>query len=336
MLRRLSATRPKICSLICALHPAYLHEQWTLSNAWLERQKDGDKDVGWRYDLRMTIHVLEKGLAHKHPKSIFGLRHIARAVELTARLERIADECKESVGDKGLRIWAHEVLSEYFRVIGRNEEVKTVRCAFEKLKPVNNGGIARTPYFRKISSANESDYEAFMKLAQKRVSTRWFLPKTVPREMIDKAIAVAALSPSGCCQQAFEFRIFDDSTLIKQLQTGINGFTGFSESVTCLAVVIGDFRSAMGRVLTHHDIYIDASLATMSFQYGLEAQGLGSCCLHWPLSAEKDALFAKIIGIKSYERPIMCLAIGFPDPEGKVAFSQKKCVEELRAYNKVN
>ena len=33
------------------------------------------------------------------------------------------------------------------------------------------------------------------------------------------------------------------------------------------------------------------------------------------------------------ERPIMLVAFGYPDPEGAVAFSQKKPVPEARTYN---
>lgn len=33
------------------------------------------------------------------------------------------------------------------------------------------------------------------------------------------------------------------------------------------------------------------------------------------------------------KRPIMCLAIGYPDPEGMVANSTKKSLSQLRRYN---
>ena len=30
----------------------------------------------------------------------------------------------------------------------------------------------------------------------------------------------------------------------------------------------------------------------------------------------------------------MCIGVGYPDPEGKIAFSEKRNLEQLRIYNK--
>ena len=35
-----------------------------------------------------------------------------------------------------------------------------------------------------------------------------------------------------------------------------------------------------------------------------------------------------------FERPIMCLAIGYPDMREKVPYSQKLPLDELRSYNR--
>ncbi len=54
-------------------------------------------------------------------------------------------------------------------------------------------------------------------LAWRRRSVRWYQDKPVPREVIDRAIEVAKLSPSACNRQPFEFRVFDDPKLAKEV-----------------------------------------------------------------------------------------------------------------------
>ena len=80
-------------------------------------------------------------------------------------------------------------------------------------------------------------------------------------------------------------------------------------------------------------IYTDSSLAVMSFIYALEVQGISSCILHWPEVQSKEKEISKILNLKPDERVIMFMSIGYPDPEGKVAFSKKRDVELIRQYN---
>ncbi|HEY0193332.1 MAG TPA: hypothetical protein VGC42_19580, partial [Kofleriaceae bacterium] len=58
-------------------------------------------------------------------------------------------------------------------------------------------------------------------------------------------------------------------------------------------------------------------------------------CVNWPDRAETEARMAKTLGLQPYERPVMCLAIGYPDMHEKVPYSQKLPLDELRAYNRV-
>ena len=61
------------------------------------------------------------------------------------------------------------------------------------------------PHERGVAGPAPVKYEELLDLARRRRSVRWFLQKAVPREMIDRAVAVAALTPpsvNGCEQQA--------------------------------------------------------------------------------------------------------------------------------------
>jgi nitroreductase len=71
----------------------------------------------------------------------------------------------------------------------------------------------------------------------------------------------------------------------------------------------------------------------MSFIYALESLGLSSCCVNWPDIPEREARMAELLDLMPYERPIMCIAIGYPDPEGAVPFSHKRATHEIVRFN---
>jgi nitroreductase len=82
-----------------------------------------------------------------------------------------------------------------------------------------------------------------------------------------------------------------------------------------------------------HLIYIDGSLAAMAFQFGLETLGLSSCCINWPAIYSLENKMETLLHLEKYERIVMFLSVGYPDPEGLVPYSQKKVVDELRSFN---
>jgi nitroreductase len=71
----------------------------------------------------------------------------------------------------------------------------------------------------------------------------------------------------------------------------------------------------------------------MSLVLALESLGLSSCCVNWPDIAVREKRMADLLGLKPYERPIMSVAVGYPDPDGLVPFSNKRCVREMVRYN---
>jgi len=62
---------------------------------------------------------------------------------------------------------------------------------------------------------------------------------------------------------------------------------------------------------------------------------LASCPLNWAEIDSLDRKFEKKIGVSLYERVIMLVADGFPDPKGHVAFSEKKDLDLPRSYNRM-
>jgi len=111
------------------------------------------------------------------------------------------------------------------------------------------------------------------------------------------------------------------------------GTKGFAHNFPAIVVLVGQLR-AYFHPRDRHIIYIDASLAAMGFMLALETLGLSSCAINWPDIPDKEQKMADALDLDPDQRPIMLIAVGFPDPEGAVACSQKQSLDNLRTYNR--
>lgn len=281
--------------------------------------------------LRRNTHRLEKGLLMRPRRDLFALKYINETMSVYERCLR--SSCAEE--DSSELIWAHDVLAEYFKVTGSDPLLDTLRARFSELPDVSSdspGGQPASPYLRDLEGPLPVEYEAFFKLSKRRRSVRWFKPEPVPRDLIDKALTAAIEAPSACNRQPFQFHIFDEPELVKKISTLPMGTKGYAQNIPTIVVVVGHLH-AYFHPRDRHLIYIDSSLAAMGFMYALETLGLSSCPINWPDIPSRERKMAKTLGLAPDQRPIMLIAVGYPDPEGAVAFSQKHSLDSIRTYN---
>ena len=315
---------------------------------------ESDSLAGVRFQLRRGVHRLEKGILMRPRRDLFALDYIERTVQCYEKV--LHSNGYVSSGEVG---WARDVLDRYFSIVGEDPAVERARARYEKCDRQNVGqsdglvsespavtrgadvmrearpiqeGTLRIPYRREVNCSPPVSYKDFWKLSRQRRSVRWFAQKSIPRNLIDKAVAVAAQSPSACNRLPYEFRIFDDSDMISKVAGLPMGTTGFKYNFPAVAVVVGRLR-AYYHERDRHLIYIDGALAAMSFMYALETLSLSSCPINWPDLEVQEQKMADLLDLDPDERPIMLIAFGYPDPDGKVAYSHKKDVDELRTYN---
>ncbi|MEQ9551480.1 MAG: nitroreductase family protein [Coleofasciculus sp. G3-WIS-01] len=282
-----------------------------------------------QYLLRRNIHRLEKGLIMRPRRDVFALDYIEETVKCYKK--SILEKGQDSV-DKSELQWAHDVLEQYFNVIGSHPTIDNAKYQFSELNQPRQNERLSIPYKRDTSQPSPVSYEDLLKLAYRRRSVRWYLQKPVPRELIDKAVSVAALSPSACNRQPFELRIFDEPELVKRVASTPMGTKGFSHNFPAIVVVVGKLRAYFSE-RDRHVIYIDGALASMSFMYALETLGLSSCPINWPDIEEREQKMARLLGLEPDERVIMLISVGYPDPDGLIPYSQKKELDLLRRYN---
>lgn len=285
------------------------------------------------YLLVRNIHRIEKGLLMKPRRDVFAKSFIKETLD---SFEGVWVRTEDNPQMK----WFYDVLNEYFSVSGEDTLINECRTRFNdhtRKYPMavrSQEGCASysVPYYREESENTNIDFTDFFKLTKLRRSVRWFLPDTVDRQLIDKAILAANMSPSACNRQPFEFKIFDDPELVKEVIDFPMGTKGYGHSVPVLVVIVGNLDAYFDE-RDRHIIYVDASLASMTFMLALETLGLSSCPINWPDIEKRERKMDEFLGLKPFQRTIMCLGIGYADPKGLIAFSEKRSLEMIRNYN---
>jgi nitroreductase len=126
--------------------------------------------------------------------------------------------------------------------------------------------------------------------------------------------------------------VTDKPDLVCEVATIPMGTVGYAQHIPCFVVIVGtqgNYSSECDRRL----IYIDGSLAVMSFIFEPECQAVSTCCVNSPEIVERDVEMAKFLNLEPDERPVMCLAVGYPDLQGMVAQSANKTLNVIRRYN---
>jgi len=297
-----------------------------------DRSQDGTAETS--SVLRRGIHRLEKGILSKPRRDIFAVGYIRDTVDFYERAVQ-AQGNGALVPDEELQ-WAHDVLEKYFAITGSHPRIDAQRERFEELPTPSfeTNGQPKRPYKRDLSVPPSVDYDDLLKLSKRRRSVRWFRQEPVPRELIRKAVDVASMSPSACNRQPFEFRVFDDPELVDRVASLPAGTKGFHHNFPAIIVIVGELRNYYGE-RDRHLIYIDASLAAMGFVYAAESLGLSTCCINWPDIEEYEQEADEVLGLEPDQRPVMFMAVGYPDPDGMVAYSQKKPNRQICSFNEI-
>lgn len=290
-----------------------------------------NKKRGTRAELRRNTHRLEKGLLMRPSRPIFAKDYITETVEFYQAA--INDAPDNGVVDESELMWAQDVLTKYFETVAQGDTVvDKARRQFETLKKQFEVG-EKVPQERGVPTSNVA-YDDFLRLSMQRRSVRWFLKKKVPRTLIDQALLAARQAPSACNRLPYEYRIFDDPELVQKVAGLPFGAAGYSHNIPVIIVVVGKLENYFSP-RDRHAIYIDASLSAMSFMFALETLGLASSVINWPDFEPLERKMQKTLSLNTEERPLMLLAVGYADPKGKVAYSQKKSLDFIRSYNQI-
>ncbi|KQU07275.1 hypothetical protein ASG56_07035 [Rhodococcus sp. Leaf7] len=268
--------------------------------------------------------MIEKGLCMRPRRQTFAASYIEATVRAFVNLSPVLD-IEE-------REWIGSVLATYADATELSDDSRVKRAVgsvtSSGLLEANGGESAPYPVGHQKSPFDQTDLET---LASQRTSVRWFTPERVPREVVDVGVATALQAPTACNRVPWHVRIFDDADSAQKVAALAMGTAGYLDSVRNVAVFVGD-QSAYFDERDRHLIYIDASLASMSFVLSLQAAGVSSCCINWPDIPKRESKMAELLGLEAYERVIMLVAFGYADPTGLTPYSGKKSLDATRSY----
>lgn len=281
------------------------------------------------YLLRRNVHRIEKGLTMRPTRSQFAVDYIGETV----------DAFHGGVNSGVLTPqhpefnWMYSVLSSYFQVTtsATHPSIIQSRKVFgESLSALDPGSPESGPHLAAplLPTVKIDDLKD---LAMGRRSVRWFTPEPVARDLVDRAVEVAAESPTACNRQPYRFEIFDDPVSTAKVAAIPMGTDGYEHQLPGLIVIIGNLAAFFDR-RDRHLIYVDGCLAAMGLVYALESQGVNSCCINWPDLPDRESDMRRLLGMANYERVVMLIAYGYADPAALVPFSAKRPVGEIRRY----
>lgn len=279
--------------------------------------------------LRRNVHRIEKGLTMRPVRNTFAtdyIRPTVRAFEGCVTSKTLTPAHPEFN-------WMYSVLTSYFGVTATSNHKTIAQCrtVFQNtLATIDPGEPDSGPRVPDTGTLPVK-IDDLTAMAVRRRSVRWFTPEKVERDLVDRAVQIAAESPTACNRQPYRFEIFDDPTSTAKVAAIPMGTDGYAHQIPGLIVIVGDL-SAFFHKRDRHLIYVDGCLAAMGLVYGLESQGVNTCCINWPDLPDKEAQMAKLLNLKPYQRVVMLVAYGYADPEALAPFSAKRVVDDIRSF----
>ena len=173
--------------------------------------RDQERTLGrHEYLLRRNVHMLEKGLVMRPRRPVFALEYIDATVRTYGAMRALYADEPDAVDAAQLR-WAHDVLETYFAAAGPHRTVDKVRAKWDAIAPLPGTARGRSrPITERSRRPRRSTTPRSTGWRCAAAPCAGTCPHPSRATMIDQALEVAALSPSACNRQPFEFRIFDD------------------------------------------------------------------------------------------------------------------------------
>ena len=271
--------------------------------------------------IRRNIHRIEKGLSSKSRKQSFAESYVLETVvEFANRFNTLESNEKN---------WTTAVLENYFEVTqSESENYLRAKSLFLDVAPSVSIDSKHKPFLPK---STEVTIESFRNLALSRRSTRWFLEAPVDVNLIKQALDVAIAVPSSCNRLPYRYHFYAQDPMRKKVAGLALGADGFRQQIPVIGVIIGDFSSYFSP-RDRHAVYTDSAMSAMNFSLALHSLGLGSTILNWPEIWIQDFMAARILGLKSHEKVVMMIALGYPDKEALVPSSVKKNIESFSSF----
>ena len=154
----------------------------------------------------------------------------------------------------------------------------------------------------------------FLELAKNRYSERFFDPRPIEQEKLDKILEAGRVVPTACNYQPQRFYVIRS----KEALTALKQVTYFHYNAPMMILVCYDARKVWK---TDNDRYYrnynsgeqDASIAATTMMYEAEEQGIHTI---WIRGFDSKTV-VDTFGLPEYMIPVMMLGLGYPNARAK-------------------
>lgn len=293
------------------------YEYIKFKSNWLYSKKTKDK-IG--YGIILESHSIEKGMTNKQPR-FFGINKVNTIIDY--------------LNDYDTNNWEHDyayelgvsILIEYCKFYennnwtSRKEYIDVKNFIKGKKSKVSSGiyNISKTDFINDALI----DYNKFL---SSRHSFREYLRKDILSSDIEKAVKMAALSPSACNRQMC--KIYYAKRNKNKIIKYSHGLTNFDNESVNLFVITYDISSLCDFGEINQGMF-NAGLFCMNFVNALHSMGIGSCILEYNDSKEEEIEMKKILNIPNNETIAVVIAAGYYPEKSIITKSARKPIKEI-------
>ena len=281
------------------------------------------------YVLLRENHTIEKGISLRHPRKGFGQQKVrAFLSHLSLYQQRYGAETPDFLRYplSTVRYWLDYTQREGTDVTPIAQQWEQLAAKVGLLEVEGHAGV-REASAEEILSAARGD---FASLLSSRHSMRYFDPRPVAHELIDRALALAQLTPSACNRQGWKTHVYEGPSC-HQLLEAQGGSRGFEQEVPAAIVVTANQKAFLYYEM--HQAYVDGGLYAMNLINALHFLGLGTIPLSCGFKQRKLRRIKRQFGIPECEVPILIIGFGHLEPSVKVAVSTRKAVTLTNTYH---
>lgn len=155
----------------------------------------------------------------------------------------------------------------------------------------------------------------------KRCSVRDFLPKPVPKEMLEKLIDAGRRAPTARAIEPWDFVVVTDRGTLDQMATFISTGVFLKQATACIVVFCQDVKYYLE----------DGSAATENILLAAADLGLGACWIAGDKKEYCDQVL-KMFGAPPGHKLISLIAVGWPAKIGRQ--HKKRKLDEVLHWEK--
>ena len=188
-----------------------------------------------------------------------------------------------------------------------------------------------------------------------RRSVRGFSSRPVPRDIIERCVQTAGTAPSGANMQPWSFVVIEDSDIKHQIRQAAEevetafytehapqewldalaplettAHKPFLETAPYLIVMFAQKygRAEHGEIIKHYFVQESVGIALGFLIAALHHAGLA--CL--PYTPRPNVFLGEILHRPEHERPMLMLAVGFPEEKATVPDLHRKDIAEITTF----